>query len=213
MKKFIAFALLAAFIFSACGHKIAVKANGVYPAFIADAYVKKYTILVPEKTSQDYLLFMSKMPYIVFALHLNGYEFRGFNNPDANDAPIAIAVALSYNNRTYWSAQLNSWGNALTVEKVSRNRRVITFAAFDNNTKEALWHTTLTGWGGKITRDENFEIPAILCLGHKSIGKNKTELITAFPRVATFSKKYKQFTQASVKHFNYTVSLLPNRKR
>ncbi|MDR1196065.1 MAG: hypothetical protein LBL00_06280 [Endomicrobium sp.] len=201
MKKFIVFILFAIFILPSCGRKIAVKASGIYPQFIADKYVKKYTLLIPEKTSRDYLLFMSTMPYIIFALFLNGYEFRGFNNADETDAPIAIAIALSYNSQTYWSSQLDLT-RIVIVDKVSKNRRTITFAAFDNKTKEALWNTRLTGWGRIITGNEKLEIPAILSLGFQAIGKDKTRLITAYPNTKAFIKRYKSFTEDSIKYFN-----------
>ena len=203
-KTFALFALFIAVLFiSGCGRKIAVNISGIHSSFLYNAKSQNYTFLIPEKQSKEYILFMSKMPYILYALYLNGYKFQGFNISDPAIAPVAIAVFLKHNRTYYFSAPPDFNASMLTPKK-SIKKRNITFVAFDNTSKEVIWSSTLWGWGGIINTDETFETLGILSIGWRYIGKEGSRLITEYPRL--HSDKYKRFIKESKEYFNMLIA-------
>jgi hypothetical protein len=183
---------------SGCGASIAVRSKGIAPSFLYTPS-KEYTLIMPDKSSLEYLVFMESIPYIMYGLKLNGYEFKGFNNFDWEVAPILITISFfTFDKKTVFSA--TNWGfGAVTGSIWHSEQQVIAISAFNSETKEALWTTSLTGRGGLIQDEKLFEIPAIMYLGYNYISKRGEYTAKDYPEI--HFDKYIDFMENAEKYF------------
>lgn len=194
--------VLTVLLFCSCTNRIAVRTEGVSIIFLQEDYSKAYTLLIPETQSYEYLLLQTKLPFILYALHLNGYKFKGFNNSNYKEAPTAILVSLKQLKSSYWEHYYNHFQDSVISREVSITDRLIAFAAFDNKTKSALWQTVLVGWGREMERSPDFKIPAILFLGHKYIDKKSS--VTLEDDLALNMEEYNSFINRSIRFYEDT---------
>jgi hypothetical protein len=206
------FAAALFFCISGCSYmSVHIESEAPYLLNKSSKTNKKYTIIA-DKQSAAYLQIMNNLPYFIYALHLQGYEFAGFNNYNASETEFSIVIGLTYLENTHWSSV---WSSTETFGRVTTNKIVKSARTIiDAKTKEIIWQTELIGrdrdiinLNKKLSKRENqiinteLDIPVILHLGGKFIASNGRYISTG-PEPLTDIDEYIDFIYDSIEYYN-----------